>query len=220
MKSLMPLFFILSSVLSAGIIDDLRKRAEQGDAAAQLLLDTESHWNDLRKRAEQGDIEEVFRFSKEIERIDDYFKRAEQGDAEAQYKLGKLYYRTSAEAVKWWTKAAEQGHAEAQHSLGVLIYDGSKKFVPKDDVEAAKWLRKAAEQGHTAAQTRLSYKYFKGEGVPTDYALSYMWANLAAAQGDHWAKFSILGLPDMMTKEQIAEAQKMTRQWMEKHQKE
>ncbi|MDG2051139.1 MAG: tetratricopeptide repeat protein [Myxococcota bacterium] len=84
---------------------------------------------------------------------------------------------------------------------------------------AAKWYRKAAEQGFADAQSNLGLMYLKGEGVVQDYVLAHMWLNLARAQENEDAKKALeeLLVNDTMTKEQIAEAQKMAREWQEQH---
>ena len=61
--------------------------------------------------------------------------------------------------------------------------------------------------------------YAKGEGVPEDYILAYMWWNLSAAQGTERAKKSKGIISKEMTKEQIAEAQKLSREWLAKRSK-
>ena len=40
-----------------------------------------------------------------------------------------------------------------------------------------------------------------------------MWYNLAAAQGEKYARVSLDGLAKQMTPAQIAEAQKLAREW-------
>ena len=45
---------------------------------------------------------------------------------------------------------------------------------------------------------------------------AYMWYNLAAAQNNSMAKENKDIIVKVMTKEQIAEAQKMSREWMAK----
>jgi len=87
--------------------------------------------------------------------------------------------------------------------------------VPEDDAEAVKWYRKAAEQGHAAAQFALGDRYAKGEGVPEDVVTAYMWFNLSSAQGDEVYKLSKEELTKSMTREQIAEGQKMSREWLQ-----
>ena len=61
--------------------------------------------------------------------------------------------------------------------------------------------------------------YASGEGVAEDDVLAYMWWNLAAAQGHESAKNNKGFLVKRMTREQIAEAQKLSREWTAKHAK-
>jgi uncharacterized protein len=63
----------------------------------------------------------------------------------------------------------------------------------------------------------LGVMYSNGEGVPEDNVLAYMWFNLAAAQGDEDAQRGKVMISENMTKEQIAEAQKLSREWLAKH---
>jgi len=59
--------------------------------------------------------------------------------------------------------------------------------------------------------------YSTGDGVPEDVVLSYMWSNLAAAQGNEIAQENKDRLDERMTREQIAEAQRLSREWLEAH---
>jgi TPR repeat protein len=53
--------------------------------------------------------------------------------------------------------------------------------------------------------------HYMGRGVPQDYVLAHMWFNLSAARGGSAERRdSIL---HQMTREQIAEAQKLAREW-------
>ena len=47
--------------------------------------------------------------------------------------------------------------------------------------------------------------------------LAYMWFNLAAAQGQEDARGNKDRLEQRMTREQIAEAQRLSREWLEAH---
>ncbi len=85
--------------------------------------------------------------------------------------------------------------------------------VPQNDAEAAKWLRLAADQGLASAQCNLGVIYAKGQGVPEDYVLAYVWFNLSAAQGIKEAAKNRDTAARFMTPEQIAEAQKLAREW-------
>ncbi len=93
--------------------------------------------------------------------------------------------------------------------------------VPRDDAEAAKWCRKAADQGHANAQNNLAVIYSHGQGVPQDYAQAHMWYNLAASRyppgedRDRAVKNRDI-VAKKMTPAQIAEAQKLAREWKPK----
>ena len=138
---------------------------------------------------------------------------AKKGHAEAQFSLGEMYYdgdgvtEDITEAVKWYRKAADQGLEAAQYNLEVMSRDG--QAVPQDYTEAAKWYREAAEQGDSCAQYHLGLMYHNGQGVTQDYVLAHMWLNLAAAQGDSDAKKLRDDTAKLMTRSQIAEAQRL-----------
>ncbi len=120
------------------------------------------------------------------------------------------------EAVKWWRLAAEQGDAAAQNNLGAMYARG--RGVPQNDAEAAKWIRMAAEQGYASAQNILGLMYINGEGVPQNYVSAYMWFTLAAAQGFEETQKAQNALAGEMKSDQVAEAQRMAREWMARHQ--
>ncbi len=150
---------------------------------------------------------------------------AEKGHANAQFGLGLMYDEGQgvpqdyAEAAKWYRKAAEQGQASAQNSLGVMYDEG--QGVPQDYAEAVKWYRKAVEQGQASAQLNLGFMYSKGQGVPQDYVQAHMWYNLAASRlppgsdRDRAVKNREF-IAEKMTPAQIAEAQRLAREWKPK----
>jgi len=53
--------------------------------------------------------------------------------------------------------------------------------------------------------------------VPEDTVLSYMWWNLAEAQGQRLAESLKNSIEERMTREQIDEAQRLSREWLEAH---
>jgi TPR repeat protein len=193
-------------------------------------------FEDATKAYYRGDYETAYRLIKPL---------AEQGLPEAQVNLGLMYdkgqgvpqdyaeamkwYRKAAEqgnakAVKWYRKAAEQGLPEAQFNLG-LMYDKGQG-VPQDYAEAVKWYRKAAEQGFAEAQTNLGIMYFTGLGVPKEYVLAQMWFILAtsgypATENTKREKAENIrnAAASKMTPAQIAEAQKLAREWKPKKEK-
>ena len=142
---------------------------------------------------------------------------AEQGDALAQYNLGVLYRKgrgvpqDDVQARQWYEKAAAQGQAKAQYNLGILYLNGGG--VPKDYRQALRWFRMAADQGEALAQTKIAIMYDDGQGVPHDFVQAHKWYNLAATNGDKPAAELRDALAKQMTPAQIAEAQKLAREW-------
>jgi len=143
-----------------------------------------------------------------------------KGDAKAQYNLGLMYAegtgvpRDFDQAVSWFRKSAEQGNALGQFSLGAMYANGFG--VPKDFVQAVFWRRKSANQGDSGGQSALGRMYANGDGVPKDLVMAYMWRYLAAAQGDEIAKKAREDLEKAMTPAQIAEGQRLSREWKPK----
>ena len=153
--------------------------------------------------------------------LEDLIRCAEQGHAYAQATLGVRYAygdgfpEDLAEAVRWFRLAADQGIADVQNVLGTMYDDGNG--VPEDDAEAARWYRLAAEQGHSDAQSSLGRMYSQGEGIPEDLVLAYMWFNLSAGQGDVIAQRNKEIVEQRMAREQIAEAQRLSVEWIATH---
>ena len=107
-----------------------------------------------------------------------------------------------------------QNLAEVQNNLGNAYYTG--KGVPQDFKEAAKWYRLAAEQGNAAAQFILGSLYYSGDGVPQDYAQAYAWLSISASQGRQESVESLPNIIKTMTPAQIAEGQRLSREYGEK----
>jgi hypothetical protein len=66
------------------------------------------------------------------------------------------------------------------------------------------------------AAFNLGVMYTNGWGVPQDYVRAHMWLNLSAAQGDQDAARDRDDIATRMTPAQIAEAQKLAREWQPK----
>ncbi len=141
-----------------------------------------------------------------------YRKAADLGDAVAQHNLGVCFWGEEEEAVKWFRMAADQGLASGQLSLGFCYAEGLG--IAKDEAEAVKWYRKAAEQGDEYAQNHLGVCYAEGRGVPEDHVEAYKWLNLAGPSV-HTRKWRD-DLGSKMTSQQIAEAQKLSKDWKHK----
>ena len=100
-------------------------------------------------------------------------------------------------------------------------YPPNGEGVLQDDVEAVAWYRKAAEQGYAEAQGNHGAMYYAGQGVPQDYVEAHKWRNLAAsrASAENQKQYaeSRDAVASFMTPQQIADAQKLAREWFEAH---
>lgn len=227
MKTLFSLifavFFLMAGTAQAGLqegidaygkgnypaaLKEFRPLAAKGNAAAQSILG-------FMYANGQGVPQDYNKAEKW------YLKAAAQGDADAQTFLGIMYGKGQGvpqdyvKAAEWYRKAAEQGFADAQSNLGMMYANG--QGVPQDDKEAAAWYRKAAGQGSAPAQFNLGVMYANGQGVSLDMVEAHKWFSLAeAVVGEEAASNRKLVEADM-TPPQIEEAQKLAREWTEKH---
>ena len=167
---------------------ELRKRAEQGDADAQFML--AKHFALVAKV-----LGEKYAEKYNAGAVQWYRKAAELGHSEAQYNLGICYsvgtgvVKDEAEAVKWYLKAAEQGFAKAQYNLGICYSDGTG--VIKNKAESLKWFSKDAEQGCPVAQYNLGHRLYNGMGVLKNQSEAVKWYRKAAEQGLSEAQFMV-----------------------------
>ena len=93
------------------------------------------------------------------------------------------------------------------------LEDADAALKRRDYASALRLIRPLAEQGDANAQYNFGVFYDNGLGVPQDKVRAYMWFNLSAAQGrDGAAAFRDL-IARRMTPAQIAEAQRLAREW-------
>ena len=217
-----------------GTAKSLHERAKRGTADAQYKLGrmydkgqglkqdyTEAlRW--YRKAADQGQANAQFRLG-------------------GMYYEGRGVLQDYTEAARWLRKAADQGQANAQFQLGLMYRHG--RGLKQDYTEATRWYRKAADQGQADAQFILGLMYRHGRGVTQDYILAHKWFNLAASRatgeenetwltrvfsGWFWQSGWLSGVSQAraerardevaakMTADQIAEAQRLAREWKPK----
>jgi TPR repeat protein len=215
-------------------------RAQTTSGRGELASPTAETLQKIHSLADQGDVASqkvlgaMFDAGHQpAEAVVWYRKAAEQGDALAQALLGQHYQTGNgvpqdyALAAKWARQAAEQGNPIGQFDLGFLLMNALG--VTKDATEAVKWATRAAEQDckvvgtattlAICAQARIfvSAAYASGDGVPRDYVLAYMWANVAAATLSNQEQKRAAKMRDeiarLMTPQQIADAQKLSRDW-------
>ncbi len=159
---------------------------------------------------------------------------AEQGHPEAQWRLCSTYARglgvdkDHAEAKAWCREAAEAGHVWAQEELGRLYDDWGS---PPDYAQALEWYGRASDQGSAVARLRMYDIYRQGRrGVRRDpvKALAYLdyvqsgrlpdggrifVTTVGKAPDDYSEQWTRNLLTRKMSKEEIAEAEELLRQW-------
>lgn len=194
--------------------------------SAQKAETDGKQFKEIKAKAEAGDADSEYQLGfrycngdgvpKDFSKAVKWFRKAaQQSNVQAETALGYCYAtgqgvaKEQTEAAKWYRKAAEQNFAPAEFNLGNCYANG--QGVAKDDAEAVKWYRKAAEQDFAQAQISLGLSYALGQGVAKDYVESYKWTLLAAGQGDKDAKETMTVLESNMSREQIAEGEKVAR---------
>jgi TPR repeat protein len=82
------------------------------------------------------------------------------------------------------------------------------------DVDALSQYEVEAKQGRADALYNLGLAYSTGQGVSVDYVAAHKWFNLAAMKGSEIAKSWRAQISREMNSSQIAEAQKLAREWL------
>ena len=99
-----------------------------------------------------------------------------------------------------------------QSAVAINADKGVKAYLADDYATAIEKWRPPAEAGDSESQLYLGMMYFNGNGVKRNHVIAYMWANLAANQGNK-ASFRIRDfISSNMTKAQIAEGQRLSRE--------
>jgi len=217
----LAMFVIVAFILNAGLalagdFEDATAAYKRGDYVTALRL--------IRPLAQQGHSIAQYNLGLMYEKgegvaqdssaaVKWYRMSAQQGYANAQHDLGVSYYKGEGvaqdlkEAEKWFQSAAQQGYASSQSSLSVMYLNRNQYK------EALKWVQLSANQGHAPAQINLGLMYYNGQGVARDYVRAYMWVSLAAEHHDPNAVRNRDIIAKKMTTVQIAEAQRLAREW-------
>ena len=156
--------------LKAETLEEVRRRAESGEADAQTLT---------------GEIYEHGRgVPKDIATaITWYTRAAEQDHPGALASLGYMHaegigvQQDFVVALGYYRRAAEQGDAIALFNIGNAYYEG--RGVAIDRAEALKWYTECAQLGDSIAQVNVGMMHFRGEGTPYDFAIAMDWLALA-----------------------------------------
>lgn len=82
------------------------------------------------------------------------------------------------------------------------------------DIDALSQYETDAKQGRADALYNLGLAYSTGQGVGVDFVAAHKWFNLAAMKGVELAKSWRAQISSEMNASQIAEAQKLAREWL------
>jgi TPR repeat protein len=219
----------------AGPLEDADEAVRKGDYATAIPI--------YHSLAEKGDVSAQMRLGffyqsgaglkrDWVESAKWFSKAADAGDESAVFVLSFLgrYWRhregASAPPIIYELveRVAKSGFAVAQFSLGVMNYpigDSSFDAANANLAQALVWYRRAAEQGHIGAQVALGLAYAQGIGVVQDYIEADKWFHIAASRAKSADELADIvshhnKLAHGMTSSQIAEAQKLAREWRAK----
>ena len=167
---------------------ELRKAADNGDSAAQLVLGNSYDFgvNGLSKSPKLS--------------AEWYTKAAAQGNANAQNNLGSMcgrgvgVARNEVEALRLYRLAAKQGLAPSMCNLAEYLDLG--KGCEKNPVLAVLWMKRAAELGDASAQGQLGALYGQREGcpLPINYKEALRMSRLSADQENLLAMCNLGGI--------------------------
>src|SRR5471030_2391757 len=108
-------------------------------------------------------------------------------------------------------------HGAASHSheghVSFARY-GRQRVVACIDIDSLAQYERDAREGRADALYNLGLAYSTGQGVTTDMVAAHKWFNLAAVRGVEAAKSWRNQLASEMSTGQIAEAQKLAREWL------
>ncbi len=191
-----------ASTMSDTSPEELQKRAEAGDAAAQ---------NELGVRYQLG----IGGVNKDPgEALSWFHKAALQGYGKAMLNLGALSYNgdgnagNTALALGWFLLAKDAGdssgasaaanlqfqlNAEQQRAANIWVGDAYFKGteVKQDYARAMHWYQTAAESGSGLACHKVALLYSHGFGVPKDNAEIIRWLQRGTDLGDSQSAYNL-----------------------------
>jgi TPR repeat protein len=147
---------------------------------------------------------------------------------------------TSCASTNWLSRTAqlaESSQGDVREAVSIAIEAcGDSARLSGNYVIAMKWWLSAADRGNASAQMKAAYLYEEGRGgIAVDYTQAYKWYDIAAAvvgakidrlpvaashngEKDNsdqlWHRDQVA---KRMTSEQIAEAQRLAREWKPEH---
>jgi len=105
-------------------------------------------------------------------------------------------------------------HPGRAKDVTLLAQDGKDRVVACIDIDSLAQYERDAKEGRADALYNLGLAYSTGQGVGVDMVAAHKWFNLAAVRGVEAAKNWRNQLAGEMSSGQIAEAQKLAREWL------
>ena len=186
-------------------LDELKTKAEAGDAAAQIQLG----WAYEKGSGVKTDMKAAVKW---------FQQAADQHAPEALAALGELTQagqgtkRDLTEAARLYRLAAEKGSVAGQYNLAYLYEQGSG--VDRNEKEAAHWYQLAAEGGDPLAQFDIGQRCMLGVGIATNQVEALKWLTLAAAQGQADSARLQAELKSRLSSAEITEASRLAREFV------
>lgn len=177
------------------------KAAEQGLPIAMTNLGV-MYENGFGVPFDEARAAELYRAGGQSKRSDG----AQSGPRELTYDARLAPPPKGDDALNLLQQMAQAGDPIARYQLAYLL--ASPKDAPFPALRnAASLFEKAARSGYGPAMYNLGILHFEGRGVIQDYTLGLMWLTLADAAGQHGAAQIGLSYRDVMTADQINQAQ-------------
>ena len=155
--------------------------------------------------------------NEQLENIEIMKADAYNGDADALECLAWMYFSgdgvdiDKSRGVELFRQAAAEGSASAQCCLGMFYSEGDG--IEENDDKAARFFKLAAESGDSFSQLELGYMYLGGRGVAKNEMIAYKWFLLAEAQAEEGVCHEARSLEDHLSRAEIAEGQKLAREF-------
>lgn len=214
--SLAVVLLLVTKLVSASDVNELKSKAEAGDAVAQYEL---AMAYDAGRGIEK-DLSQAAHWCG---------KAAEQAHAAAQNCIGSMLQfgdgvpQDEAAAAAWYEKAVAQDYGEAYTNLGYLYDLG--KGVAQDRPRAIELYLKGAEKGSLNAMLNLGISYWNGAGVTVDRVEVFKWLDLARfytqQSNNMQLKWRVRGgleeLQKEMSKAEIREGKQRSKEWDKSH---
>ena len=168
---------------SSNTIEDLKFRADNGNASAMVKLSDEYY--EGTKVSE--DLEASFKYAKLAADLEDPDGLATLGEF---YRFAVFVEEDLQTAFELYQTAAVKNSARGQYNLGAMHEDGDG--VEEDFEKANFWYRQAIVNGATGeAQFALANNLIHGDGEPKNYKEALRLAEQAIEIGYSWAHFLV-----------------------------